>query len=143
MSVILLLALLLAETGSGKVNYEQINQAGAQPEGQARTQPEGQAGAQPEGQGGAQPEGLREGRPGGDQGAPHGHYEDAETCTCTSYTSNMRTVVIKNTWSLALISEILLKIITMPFKGQPGQQDVHLHAGLSAQSALQGKRRKK
>ena len=93
--MILLLALLLAELGSGKVNYEQKTQAGAQPEGQ----------------GGAQPEGLREGRPGGDQGAPHGHYEDAETCTCTSYTSNMRTVVIKNTWSLALISEILLKII--------------------------------
>ena len=123
MSVILLLALLLAELGSGKVNYEQKTQAGAQPEGQ----------------GGAQPEGLREGRPGGDQGAPHGHYEDAETCTCTSYTSNMRTVVIKNTWSLALISEILLKIIKIPFKGQPGQQDVHLYAGLSAESALQGK----
>ena len=119
MSVILLLALLLAETGSGKVNYEQKTQAGAQPEGR------------------------REGRPGGDQGAPHGHYEDAETCSCTSYTSNMRTVVIKNTWSLALISEILLKIIEIPFKGQPGQQDVHLHAGLSAESALQGKRRKK
>ena len=123
MSVILLLALLLAETGSGKVNYEQINQTGVQPEGQA----------------GVQPEGHREGHPGGDQGAPHGHYEDAETCTCTSYTSNMRTVVIKNTWSLALISEILLKIIEIPFKGQPGKQDVHLYAGLSAESALQGK----
>ena len=76
---------------------------------------------------------------GGDEVRPLGHYEDAETCTCTSYTSNMKTVVIKNTWSLALISEILLKIIEIPFKGQPGQQDVHLHAGLSAESALQGK----
>ena len=41
---------------------------------------------------------------GGDEGRPPVHYEDAETCPCTSYAPNMKTVVVKSTWCLELIS---------------------------------------
>ena len=51
-------------------------------------------------------EGNIEGNEGGNEGLPPGHYEDAETCPCTSHTPNMRTVVVKSTWSFDFLNHI-------------------------------------
>ena len=42
----------------------------------------------------------------GNEGLPPGNYEEAETCPCTSYTPNMRTVVVKSTWSFDFLNHI-------------------------------------
>ena len=89
MSVILLLVLLLHWMQSGSVigGSEQGAQGGADQEGHMGVHTGGHLGGE-------------------EEGVAAGHYEDAETCPCTSYTSNMRTVVVKNTWYIVLMSKI-------------------------------------
>ena len=97
MSVILLLVLLLHWMQSGSVigGCEQRADRGDEEECFMVV------GDHTGGQLGAQEEGIQAG----------GDYEGIETCPCTSYTSNMRTVVVKSTWCLALIFLIFFYIL--------------------------------
>ena len=87
MSVILILILLVSSNQSGS------GIGGSEFEERARPGVD---------QGAEQEEGNIE----GNEGLPPGHYEDAETCPCTSHTPNMRTVVVKSTWSFDFLNHI-------------------------------------